>query len=210
MLESINVAILTGFIATFAFVSLTPGLCMTLALTMGMQIGFKKTLWLMFGELIGVAIVAIASVMSVAVILLNYPQIFMVIKYGGGLYLAYIGINMWLSKGKLALNLNPLEQRSPSRMALMFQGLITAVSNPKGWAFFIALLPPFIDQSKPLYPQLIILIGLIVLIEFASLCLYCEGGKTLRRLLQNTGNVKLINRISGSLMIGVAIWLAFG
>jgi len=40
-----NFALLSAFIPTFFFVSITPGMCMTLALTLGMSIGYKRTLW---------------------------------------------------------------------------------------------------------------------------------------------------------------------
>ena len=51
-------ALLAVFIPTFFFVSITPGMCMTLAMTLGMSIGVRRTLWMMLGELVGVALVA--------------------------------------------------------------------------------------------------------------------------------------------------------
>ena len=50
----IDVAALAVFIPTFFFVSITPGMCMTLAMTLGMSIGVRRTLWMMIGELLGV------------------------------------------------------------------------------------------------------------------------------------------------------------
>ena len=67
-------AILAVFIPTFFFVSITPGMCMTLAMTLGMSVGVRRTLWMMAGEVIGVALVAIAAVVGVASIMLNYPS----------------------------------------------------------------------------------------------------------------------------------------
>ncbi len=49
------------FIPTIASVSFTPGLCMTLAFTLGLSIGYKRTLWMMLGELTGVATVFAAT-----------------------------------------------------------------------------------------------------------------------------------------------------
>jgi homoserine/homoserine lactone efflux protein len=40
--------------------------------------------------------------------------------------------------------------------------------------------------------------------------MYASGGRTLRAFLEKSGNVRLLNRIAGSLMIGVGIWLALG
>lgn len=209
MFSAINPAILAAFIPTFFFVSVTPGLCMTLAMTMGMTIGFRRTLWMMLGELCGVALIAVLAVIGVAAILLKYPAAFDVLKYGGGLYLAYVGLSMWLSKGKMSLKLDD-NLPAPRRLGLISQGFLTAISNPKGWAFFIALLPPFIDTSKALVPQLSILIVIILLLEFVCLCIYCFSGGAMRHFLQQSNNVKLLNRIAGSLMIGVALWLALG
>jgi len=206
-LDYINLSILAVFIPTFFFVSLTPGMCMTLSLSMGMSIGLKKTLFMMYGELFGVALVATASVIGVATIMLQYPQVFVVLKYGGGIYLSYLGISMWLSRGKMALNLEK-SSYNISNKNLAMQGFVTAIANPKGWAFFIALLPPFINDKLDLTPQLSILLFFILLLEFICLIIYASGGSTLRKLLQNSSNVRLLNKIAGSMMIGVGIWLA--
>jgi threonine/homoserine/homoserine lactone efflux protein len=91
---------------------------------------------------------------------------------------------------------------------LFSQGFLTAVSNPKGWAFHMALLPPFIDPQLPFWPQLTVLMCIILLLEFACLLLYASGGKALRLIFAQEHNVRLLNRIAGSLMLFVGVWLA--
>lgn len=198
------------FIPTFFIVSVTPGMCMTLSLTLGMTIGLRRTLWMMAGELVGVGLVAAAAVIGVAALMLNYPLLFELFKYLGGAYLGYLGIQMWRSRGKLAIDLDAPRHGHATGTALVLQGFVTAVANPKGWAFFISLLPPFISDRQPLFPQLGVLLGLILLIEFSCLVLYASGGRTLSLFLQQRGNVRLLNRLAGSLMLGVGVWLAFG
>ncbi len=210
MFDAINPAILAAFVPTFFFVSITPGMCMTLAMTMGMSIGFRRTLSMMLGELAGVGLIAIAAVLGVAAIMLKYPGFFQFVKYVGGLYLAYLGVSMWLCKGKMAVQSGTARFFLPSHWSLISQGFMTAVGNPKGWAFFIALLPPFIDNHRPLQYQLVVLVVIILLLEFMCLCIYALGGGVMRHFLQRAGNVRRINRIAGSLMLGVAVWLAFG
>lgn len=204
-----NYTLLSLFIPTFFFVSITPGLCMTLALTMGMTLGLRKALWMMSGELLGVGAVAVAAVLGVAALVVQYPDVFIYIKYLGGAYLAFIGLQMWMSRGRMALDLDGEMPTETNRLALAIQGFITAIANPKAWAFMIALLPPFIDINQAVMPQLVILVALILILEFICLMIYATGGKTLRKFLQNTGNVRLLNRIAGTLMIGVGGWLAF-
>ncbi|TWX57808.1 LysE family translocator [Colwellia hornerae] len=203
----IDYTTLVIFIPTFFFVSITPGMCMTLALTLGMSIGVKRTLWMMLGELIGVAAVAIAAVVGVASIMLKYPGVFAVVKYVGGAYLAYVGIQMWLSKGRMSLS-SSQEPVNIGRLTLFNQGLFTAISNPKGWAFMVSLLPPFINTELAITPQLIVLVCVIMVSEFTCMMLYASGGKTLRIFLSKGDNVKLMNRIAGTLMAAVGVWLA--
>ena len=205
----LDISILLVFVPTFFFVSVTPGMCMTLAMSLGMSIGLKRTFYMMIGELLGVAIVAFSSVIGVAAIMINHPDIFTIFKYVGGAYLGYLGVQMWLSRGKMALSKTECSVNI-SNTSLALQGFVTAIANPKGWAFFIALLPPFINQTRPLIPQISVLLLIILSLEFICLVVYASGGSTLRRFLQKSDNVKLMNRIAGSLMLGVGVWLAFG
>lgn len=206
----LNLALLSVFLPTFFVVSITPGMCMTLALSLGITVGVRRALWMMAGELLGVATVAIASAVGVATFMLGYPTVFEVAKYAGGAYLMWLGVQMWRSRGKMAMPEEGALLPNSTRWQLAAQGFVTAIANPKGWAFLVVLLPPFIDQSLPLAPQLTALILIILTIEFLCMLLYANGGRTLRRALRNSGSVRLANRISGSLMILVGVWLAVG
>ncbi len=181
---------------------------MTLSMTLGMTVGVRRTFWMMYGELIGVGLVAAASVVGVATVMLQYPTLFLLLKYLGGLYLGWLGVQMWLSKGKMTIDAASKLNIDLSPRKLALQGFVTAVANPKGWAFFIALLPPFIDDQRPLPGQLSLLLGIILSIEFFCLILYAGGGRTLNRLLQKSGNVRLMNRMAGIMMVSVGVWLA--
>ncbi len=206
----IDSSVLLVFIPTFFMVSITPGMCMTLALTMGMTIGVRKTFYMMAGELAGVALVSIAAVSGVAAVMLKFESMFIGLKVFGGLYLGYLGVRMIQSKGNMAVTKNDADLLDCDPKKLMAQGFITAIANPKGWAFMICLLPPFILPDKPFAPQLGILVVIILVTEFTCLVLYSNGGKTLRRFLDKKGNVNTLNRISGIMMIGVGLWLMLG
>ncbi|AUG54937.1 LysE family translocator [Thalassospira marina] len=210
--KKMNLSLVAAFIPTAFFVSITPGMCMTLALTMGMTIGVRRTFWMMAGELVGVAIVALSAALGVAAVMLEYPAVFAVFKYVGGAYLAYLGIQMWRSRGRMALSFDTAagmtDGKAARPAALAGQGFLTAIANPKGWAFMISLLPPFIHIDQPVMPQLSALVTILLVIELGCLIMYAAGGKSLRHFLEKSGNVRILNRIAGTLMIGVGIWLA--
>lgn len=201
---------LAAFIPTFFFVSITPGFCMTLALTLGMSIGLKRSLPMMWGELLGVGLVATLGILGIAAVALQFPTVFLAFKILGGLYLAWIGLEMWRSRGSLAIPETPDAAISIRPWDLALRGFVTAVSNPKGWAFLLSLLPPFIDHSRPLGWQLVIMLSIVLSMEFGCLLAYASGGQALRHLLLKQANVRIINRITGTLMIGIGIWLILG
>jgi len=57
---------------------------------------------------------------------------------------------------------------------------------------------------------MVILLSVILTLEALSLLVYALGGKSLSKVLQKSGNVRLMNRIAGTLMIAVAGWLVLG
>lgn len=195
------------FLPTAIFVSITPGMCMTLSLTLGMSIGLKRSLYMMWGELIGVGLIATLAMVGMAAIMLQYPSAFAFLKIAGGLYLGWLGIEMWRSRGRLALPEQLDSSISVNPWDLASRGFITAIANPKGWAFMISLLPPFIKSQQALLPQITVILLILLSVEFLSLVLYAMGGQALRHLLLERSNVRLLNRIAGTLMIGVGIWL---
>jgi len=200
--------LLIVFSASFFLVALSPGLCMTLAMSLGISIGVRRTLWMMAGELAGIALVGTAAVLGVAALLLKAPTVFAVFKWMGAAYLLYMGWQTWRAEPLLPEQLAGDNRRT--RASLVFQGFITAVANPKAWAFFVALLPPFVDQSRPLAPQLLGLLTLMLIIEFTCLQIYAHGGKVLSEQLHRRGKARWLNRLAGLLMVGVGIWLALG
>jgi threonine/homoserine/homoserine lactone efflux protein len=200
--------LLLAFGASFFLVALSPGLCMTLAMSLGISIGPRRTLWMMAGELTGIALVGASAVLGVAALLLAAPTVFAVFKWVGAAYLFYMGWQTWRADPVLPERLSGDNRRT--RSSLIVQGFITAVSNPKAWAFNVALLPPFIDKSRPLAPQLLSMLAVMVIIEFTCLQVYAHGGRVLSEQLHRRGKATWLNRIAGSLMVGVGFWLALG
>ena len=183
---------------------------MTLAFTLGMTVGLRRALWMMLGELTGVGLIAAAAVIGIAALMLQFPAMIWVLKIGGGAYLAWLGIQLWQSRGHLAMTATDTQRIAAPPRELLLQGFVTAIANPKGWAFFIALLPPFISPERPLAPQLASWVVVILSLEFICLLIYATGGHSLGRVLTKPRRVRQLNRFTGALMLGVAGWLVLG
>ena len=83
-----NSELLWVFIPTIAFISLTPGMCITLAFTLGLSWCYRRTLWMIWGELAGVATVVSTCVLLFAKIQSLSEVYFAALALvGGGSYL---------------------------------------------------------------------------------------------------------------------------
>lgn len=202
-----DTARLLAFSGSFFLIALSPGLCMTLAMSLGISIGVRRALWMMAGELLGIALVGAAAMAGVAALLLGDPRVFAAFKLGGAAYLLWTAWATWRAP---VAALAGSAARAVTPLALAVQGFVTAVSNPKAWAFNMALLPPFIDAQAPLLPQMAVLLTLMLLIEFSCLLIYAQGGRSLSELLLRRGQAQWLNRIAALLMVGVAGWLVLG
>jgi threonine/homoserine/homoserine lactone efflux protein len=89
--------------------------------------------------------------------------------------------------------------------ALLTLGYTTAVMNPKGWGFMIALLPGFMSSDTAVPQQLMVFLGVILPSEFLSMSLYASGGSGLRRLLTSEKHLAMLNKLAAGLMVLVAL-----
>jgi threonine/homoserine/homoserine lactone efflux protein len=195
------------FIPTIAAVSLTPGLCMTLAFTLGLSIGYRRTLWMMLGEMVGVATVFIATFWGLGWLLSRDPIYFKLFSLIGGAYLLYLSLILFRQPPE---KLMTKQLGDTSAASLTGLGFITAVSNPKGWAFLVALLPGFVVTESPLVPQFAIMLIIMLSTEFLSMTLYATGGQWLATRLSNDSGLLSVNRIAAGMLFLAAVWVLSG
>ena len=195
------------FIPTIAAISLTPGLCMTLAFTLGLSIGYRRTLWMMAGELTGVTTVFGATFWSLGWLLSRDMIYFQIISLIGGTYLLYLAVRLF-NETPEQIEARNLENTRASALALL--GFVTAVSNPKGWAFLLALLPGFVSTNAPLLPQFAIMLAIMLTTEFLSMTAYATGGQWLATRLSSTHGLLNANRVAASMLGLAALWVLSG
>jgi len=190
------------FIPTIAAISLTPGMCMTLALTVGLSQGYRHTLWMMWGELAGVATVVVTCVVLLGWIQALPKAYFNLLALIGGTYLLWVAYRLWTAPARFEQGEG---QPRVTPTALLALGYTTAVMNPKGWGFMIALLPGFMSPSETLPQQLMVFLGVILPSEFLSMSLYASGGSGVRRLLSSEKHLATLNKVAAGLMVLVAM-----
>ena len=192
---------------TIAAVSFTPGLCMALAFTLGMTVGYRKTLWMMAGELTGLAVVFTATFWALSWLREQSPIWFSALSALGGAYLMVLALALFRQP---AAAMERIESLSVRRAQLAALGFVTVFTNPKGWAFLMALLPGFLDERRPLLGQYASMLAIMLLTEFASMSLYASGGSWLAAKASKGRGLAGAHRLAAVVLAGVSVWVLAG
>ncbi len=183
--------------------SLTPGPNGLLALTHGALYGTRKTLATIFGGLLGFAAVIGMSMFGIGALLQASADLLTVLKWVGGAYLVWLGIQVWRSEplGIASSEASPVSK--PTR--LFSQGFLSAVTNPKGILFFVAFLPQFIDPNRSLFVQFLIMAATFVFVEFWYELMVATLADRIQPWLKRVG--KNFNRVFGSVFMAIGVLL---
>ncbi|MFM1993918.1 MAG: hypothetical protein RL537_607 [Actinomycetota bacterium] len=194
----------TWFLYTLAAVglSLTPGPNGLLALTHGALYGTRKTIFTILGGSLGFTTVVGFSMFGIGALLAANVGLLVVLKWLGGAYLVFLGIQVWRSPA-LAESRKVISNSSGGRL---FQaGLLSAISNPKGILFFVAFLPQFINPAESLFLQFLVMASTFVVIEFIYELIVASLADRIQPWLKRVG--KNFNRVFGSVFIAIGVLL---
>jgi threonine/homoserine/homoserine lactone efflux protein len=194
---------LAAYWLTAFVVMVTPGVTVSsllgTTLGLGMRAGFAMELGVNLARLsmilaLGLGLSAISVFMSEA---------YVVIKYVGAAYLVWLGIRAI----RHPPNLSDLAAAPPAFHSLVLRGVAVLWSNPKAFLFIGALVPQFIFAEQPLAPQLALLGAIWIGTATVTDSLYILLSGRVRTLLSGHAG-KGLGWISGSVLIGAALWLA--
>jgi homoserine/homoserine lactone efflux protein len=187
----------------------TPGPAVLLALRNGATRGFRAGLFSTLGNQVGLLLLAGASILGLGVILHTSAWLFTLVKWVGAAYLVYLGTRMLLSRGGLDMAGAASGEALPASDRQMLRlGLWVSLTNPKAILFFGALFPQFVLTDRPLLPQFALLVSLSMAASVSCLLTYVWLASRARRLLQRPRAALWINRVAGSVFIGIGVALA--
>lgn len=183
--------------------SLTPGPNGLLALTHGAMHGPTRTLATIAGGALGFAAVIGLSMFGIASLLSLASELLLVMKIVGGLYLVWLGIQVWRAPapgGGIDTRMVRVSGWSMAR-----QGFLAALANPKAILFFAAFLPQFINPEADLLLQFVIMAATFVVVECLTELLIAGSASRVSGWLGRCG--KGFNRVCGSLFMLIGAWL---
>lgn len=196
--------------AAVAFIGIaTPGPTVLLALANGSRLGVRASLPGMAGAVLSDFVLIAAVALGLGALLAASQFWFAVVKWVGVAYLAWLALRLLRSRGALQLPAEAPQgaaQRASGR-GVFLRSLLVAVTNPKGYLFFSAFLPQFIDPAEPQVPQYAALALTFAAIDFGVMLAYAAAGARAVRLLKQRG-VLWLDRLCGGALLALAGSLA--
>jgi homoserine/homoserine lactone efflux protein len=200
-----NIQTWIAFFSVALIATMLPGPAMLLIATHSLSYGWVKTIATILGNVTGLVMLSLLSVLGLGVLIICSHTAFLGIKIIGAAYLFYLGAKLWMNGIKPLSAQKESDAKKPSAMYL--QGIFLALSNPKAILFTTALFPQFIDASRNISVQFIILVATLGCLSFTCL-LTCAIIS--RKSFTSFGNSKIsriINKVFGGVFMGTGVTL---
>ncbi|MEH6456424.1 MAG: LysE family translocator [Cocleimonas sp.] len=198
------------FIAVGTAAVVSPGPAILLAISNSVRFGMMKVFLSTLGNISGLFILSTAAIFGLGAIFKTSTSLFLLVKIIGAAYLIYLGVRQWrsktnffaeqavsesLKKGKSQKN------RDKSNVKIFSEGFLIAMTNPKAILFFTALFPPFINTSKALPQQFLIMTFTFMAMSFICLMSYGLLANKAKRWFAYGNRATWFNRTLGSVFI---------
>lgn len=188
-------------------ISLSPGAGAIASMSSGLNFGFRRGYWNAIGLQLALVLQIAVVAAGVGALLATSELAFALIKWFGVLYLLYLGWKQW-SAPPSALASEPVDLRRGRPLALLLRGFVVNASNPKAIVFILAVLPQFLDTSRPLLAQYLLMTLTMVTVDLVVMAGYTGLAARVLKLLREPGQQRLLNRVFGGLFGAAATLLA--
>jgi threonine/homoserine/homoserine lactone efflux protein len=137
-----------------------PGPSVLFTIGRALALGRMGGLLSVLGNALGLIPVIVAVALGVGGIVANSIVLFTIVKVVGALYLMYLGVQAIRHRRESA---QAATNGGPPRSAWrqLGEGFLVGITNPKTIAFFVAVLPQFVDLDAGAVPLQMIELGLV-------------------------------------------------
>ena len=199
------------FLGGSILVTVVPGADMALVTRQVLVGGTALAQRTIFGNLTGLVVHAAALAIGLSALLVASAEAYTVVKIAGAGYLIYLGIQA-LRSARRPDSMEAQGARIPSRVPSMrtayFQGLISTVLNPKPALLFLTYLPQFVDESRPVLPQIAFLAAVHIVVGLIWMTLYAHLVARAHRTLTRGDARRWVEGATGVVLIALGLRVA--
>jgi len=191
-----------AFLSVMAVMAITPGPANLFAIATGMQKGKAAALAGVAGMNSGTLAWFAGAALGLGALIVAFPQVFHVLTFVGAAYVAWLGVKSIASGARNEAG-PPVITIRPGR-SVFADGFMVQVSNPKALLFFTAVLPPFLDVTKPLPAQLTMFAAATIGMDVIAMSAYGLGGAALSERMNEPRFRRYFSWFVGALLITAA------
>lgn len=152
--------LLAFVVAAFIMVAI-PGPTVLFTIGRAMALGRTGGFLSILGTAFGSVVLVIAVAFGVGTVIAQSAVLFTIVKVLGAGYLVFLGIHAIRHRKDAATAIGGTTRaRSPLR--LLGEGFVVGATNPKSIAFFLAILPQFVDLHAGSVAAQLVVLGLVV------------------------------------------------
>lgn len=173
-------------------ISISPGAGAIASMSSGLNYGFRRGYWNALGLQLALMVQIAIVAAGVGVLFATTPWAFLAVKWFGVLYLLYLAYLQWTAPSQ-SIDIQ-VEAKQKSIPKLVLHGFFINMSNPKAIVFLLAVLPQFLDLSKPQPIQYIIMAVTMISIDLIVMAGYTGLAAKVLSLLKSPKQQKYMNR----------------
>lgn len=152
---------LLAFIVASLVIIVIPGPGVLFTIGRALALGRRAALVSVLGHSAGVFVALLLVSVGLGTLLAASALALTVVKFGGALYLMYLGIQAIRERKALRSALNA--ELDPADARVFRQSVLVGLTNPKAIVFFSAVLPHFADPDAGALPLQFLILGTIFL-----------------------------------------------
>jgi threonine/homoserine/homoserine lactone efflux protein len=141
-----------GFLAVMAAMAMMPGPACLFAIAAGMTRGRKGALLATLGMNLAALVWFVGSALGLVIIASTVPWIFKIAGWVGVIYIGWLGLDAL--RGAFRQEVAAPKALKAPGVSVFRDGFLVQATNPKALLFFTAVLPPFVELNRPVWPQM--------------------------------------------------------
>ena len=144
-----------------------------------------------------------AAALGLAALIASSRPLYEALRWAGVLYLFWLAWEGWRGEDTSPVKANV----APDDSRFFLRGLVTNLLNPKAGIFYVAVLPTFVDETRPLIGQAVTLSAVYVAVATAVHSAIVMLADAARSRLEDQRRSAIVRRLLSLLLVAIAIWL---
>jgi threonine/homoserine/homoserine lactone efflux protein len=199
---------LLAFAGVSLLLAVTPGPDMAVVTRNALAHGRRGVALTTSGIALALVIWVTATAVGLSALLRTSGEVLFLLKIVGASYLAYLGVRTLLESRARPADLLAATPPAAPAHAVLRQGFLSAISNPKLGVFFVTFLPQFVLPGQPVLPRLLELGVTFALIGWIWMNVYGLFVTRLRQVITAPRVRQWMQRVTGVVLLGFGARLA--